>query len=249
MWTAFGIMLGTAFNLAVYAVPDINWRLMLGAPFLPAVPLLILIYLCPESPRWYMKKRRYAEAWKSMNQLRHHPIQVARDMYYISAQLAIEEQLVGKSNYVTRFTQLFTIPRVRRANLAAFTVMIAQQMCGINIIAFYSTTIFSEAGMGDFNAMLGSFGFGMVNWLFAFPAFWTIDTVSCLDVGKGNLPMLILLIVRPSQSASLHLSPDVLDPSGCWSLHAHSREYGQRRCTNRSCLPVRLPLRCLLLAW
>ncbi|KEY73789.1 hypothetical protein S7711_03094 [Stachybotrys chartarum IBT 7711] len=176
MWTAFGIMLGTAFNLAVYAVPDINWRLMLGAPFLPAVPLLMLIYLCPESPRWYMKKRRYAEAWKSMNQLRHHPIQVARDMYYISAQLAIEEQLVGKSNYVTRFTQLFTIPRVRRANLAAFTVMIAQQMCGINIIAFYSTTIFSEAGMGDFNAMLGSFGFGMVNWLFAFPAFWTIDT-------------------------------------------------------------------------
>ena len=30
MWTAFGIMLGTAFNLAVFNVPDINWRLMLG---------------------------------------------------------------------------------------------------------------------------------------------------------------------------------------------------------------------------
>lgn len=30
--------------------------------------------------------------------------------------------------------------------------------------------------MGDFEALLGSFGFGMVNWLFAFPAFWTIDT-------------------------------------------------------------------------
>lgn len=31
MWTAFGIMLGTAFNLAVFYVPDnINWRLMLG---------------------------------------------------------------------------------------------------------------------------------------------------------------------------------------------------------------------------
>ena len=39
-----------------------------------------------------------------------------------------------KSNYVTRFIQLFTIPRVRRATLASFTVMIAQQMCGINII-------------------------------------------------------------------------------------------------------------------
>ncbi|KAI9147606.1 putative polyol transporter 2 [Paramyrothecium foliicola] len=176
MWTAFGIMLGTAFNLAVYRVATINWRLMLGAPFLPAVPLLVMIYMCPESPRWYMKKGRYLDAWKSMVQLRHHPLQVARDMYYISSQLEIENELMGKSNYVTRFVQLFTIPRVRRANLAAFTVMIAQQLCGINIIAFYSTTIFSQSGLDDFKAMIGSFGFGLVNWLFAFPAFWTIDT-------------------------------------------------------------------------
>ncbi|KAH7322701.1 hypothetical protein B0I35DRAFT_476624 [Stachybotrys elegans] len=176
MWTAFGIMLGTAFNLAVFNVPRIQWRLMIGAPFLPAVPLLALIYFCPESPRWYMKKGRYPDAWKSMVQLRNHPIQVARDMYYISAQLEIEHQIIGKTNYISRFTQLFTVPRVRRANLAAFTVMIAQQMCGINIIAFYSGTIFEQAGFTRFNAMLGSFGFGMVNWLFAFPAFWTIDT-------------------------------------------------------------------------
>ncbi|KAJ4213957.1 hypothetical protein NW759_010486 [Fusarium solani] len=177
MWTAFGIFLGTAFNLAVFHVDrSINWRLMLGAPFIPAVPLMCLIYLCPESPRWYMKKNRYPEAWESLMKLRHDPIQVARDIYYISAQLEIEDQLVGQTNYVSRFTQLFTIPRVRRASLAAFTVMIAQQMCGINIIAFYSTTVFKEADMTEFQAMLGSFGFGLVNWLFAFPAFWTIDT-------------------------------------------------------------------------
>ncbi|KAF4976768.1 hypothetical protein FZEAL_6601 [Fusarium zealandicum] len=175
MWTAFGIFLGTAFNLAVFRVEN-NWRYMLGAPFLPAVPLLCLIYLCPESPRWYMKKQRYPDAWKSLMQLRYEPIQVARDIYYISAQLEIEEKLVGHTNYVSRFTQLFTVPRVRRASLAAFTVMIAQQMCGINIIAFYSTTVFKEAGMSEFRAMLGSFGFGAVNWLFSFPAFWTIDT-------------------------------------------------------------------------
>lgn len=102
----------------------------LGAPFLPAVPLLILIYMCPESPRWLMKKGRYHAAWKSMIQLRNNPIQCSRDMYSIHAQLQIENQLLGKTSYGSRFTQLFTIPRVRRANLAAFTVMIAQQMCG-----------------------------------------------------------------------------------------------------------------------
>ncbi|KAK0384498.1 hypothetical protein NLU13_8584 [Sarocladium strictum] len=175
MWTAFGIMFGTAINLAVYNHAH-NWRLMLGAPFIPAVPLLLLIYFCPESPRWLMKKGRYAKAWNSFTRLRAHPIQVARDIYYISAQLEIEEELIGRTNYASRFGQLFTIPRVRRATLAAFTVMLAQQMCGINIIAFYSTTVFREAGLSEFQALIGSFGFGLVNWLFAFPAFWTIDT-------------------------------------------------------------------------
>ena len=40
------------------------------------------------------------------------------------------EHFTGKSRYMARMVQLFTIPRVRRATLAAFVVMIAQQMCG-----------------------------------------------------------------------------------------------------------------------
>ena len=36
--------------------------------------------------------------------------------------------------------------------------------------------MFKESGSTDFQALLASFGFGLVNWLFAFPAFWTIDT-------------------------------------------------------------------------
>jgi MFS family permease len=85
-------------------------------------------------------------------------------------------EIIGKSNYLTRFVQLFTIPRVRRATLASFVVMIAQQMCGINIIAFYSSTIFKDSGFTDFQALFASFGFGLINFLFAFPALWTIDT-------------------------------------------------------------------------
>ena len=56
LWTAFGIFLGFCANLAVYNVGKIAWRLQLGSAFIPAVPLVIGIYFCPESPRWYMKK-------------------------------------------------------------------------------------------------------------------------------------------------------------------------------------------------
>lgn len=134
------------------------------------------IFFCPESPRWYIKKGRYSQAYKSLLRLRLHKIQAARDLYYIYSQVAVENEVIGGSNYFTRFGQLFTIPRVRRATLASFTVMIAQQMCGINVIAFYSSTVFAEAGASTKNALLFSWGFGLVNFTFAWPAIWTIDT-------------------------------------------------------------------------
>ncbi|KAK4937616.1 hypothetical protein LTR28_009784, partial [Elasticomyces elasticus] len=177
MWTAFGIFLGTCANLAVKDTGAISWRLQFGSALLPALPLLFGVYFCPESPRWYIKKGRYTEAYKSLKKLRNTELQAARDLYYIHAQLSIEASLNNmKTNYVTRFIQLFTIPRVRRATLASFTVMLAQQMCGINIIAFYSSTVFAQAGASVTNALLASWGFGLVNFAFAWPAIWTIDT-------------------------------------------------------------------------
>lgn len=175
LWTAFGIFFGTVINLAVYHMRD-QWRYMLGAPFIPAVPLLCLIYLCPESPRWLIKKGRYVNAWESLVRLRNHEIQVARDLYNIHSALELEAHVIAKSTYVVRFFELFSIPRVRRATLAAFTVMIAQQMCGINIIAFYSSTVFEDAGATQYQALTFSLIFGAVNFLFAFPALKTIDT-------------------------------------------------------------------------
>lgn len=46
----------------------------------------------------------------------------------------------------------------------------------VNIIAFYSSTIFKEAGFSTRDALLASFGFGLVNFVFAWPAVYTIDT-------------------------------------------------------------------------
>ncbi|PGH06335.1 hypothetical protein AJ79_06578 [Helicocarpus griseus UAMH5409] len=182
VWTAFGILLGTSANLAVVNAGEITWRLQLGSAFIPAVPLVIGIYFCPESPRWLLKKKNYKKAYRMLLRLRNTPLQAARDLYYIHAQLVHEEVLLEETglaktdNFFTRFIELFTIPRVRRATQASGIVMIAQQMCGINIISFYSTTIFIQAGASNIAALLASFGFGVVNFAFAWPAVWTIDT-------------------------------------------------------------------------
>ncbi|KAI3401166.1 hypothetical protein diail_312 [Diaporthe ilicicola] len=176
LWVAFGICLGTCANLVVGRTGAISWRLQFGSAFIPAVPLMLFIFFCPESPRWYMKKNRYPAAMKSLLRLRNHPVQAARDLCYIHAQLEVEREIIHGSTYLQRCIELFTIPRLRRATLASFVVMIAQQMCGINIIAFYSSTIFEQAGTSAYTALIASFGFGLVNFVFAWPAIWTIDT-------------------------------------------------------------------------
>lgn len=83
-----------------------------------------------------MKKGRFAQAYKSLLRFRGTEIQAARELYYIHAQMQQEEILIAASgiavraNMFTRFVELFTIPRVRRATQASGIVMIAQQMCG-----------------------------------------------------------------------------------------------------------------------
>lgn len=176
LWTAFGIFLGTTANLIVKDMGDLAWRMQVGSAFIPAIPLVVGVYMCPESPRWYIKKGKLRAAYESLCRLRNTTLQAARDLYYIHAQIKIEQEISGEGSYISRFAELFTIPRVRRATLASFTVMIAQQMCGINIVSFYSSTVFSEAGASDTAALWASWGFGLVNFLFAFPAVWTIDT-------------------------------------------------------------------------
>jgi hypothetical protein len=48
------------------------------------------------------------------------------------------------STYVKRLVNLFSVPRIRRATTAAAVVMISQQLCGINIISFYSGTLLPQ---------------------------------------------------------------------------------------------------------
>lgn len=123
-----------------------------------------------------MKKNRYPQALKSLKLLRFTETQACRDMYYIYVQLQIENKVLKADNFFRRFAELFTIPRTRRATIASGTVMLAQQMCGINIIAFYSSTIFRQSGFDAVQALYASLGFGAINFLFAIPAFYTIDT-------------------------------------------------------------------------
>lgn len=127
-----GIFLGFCANVIVKDTGRIAWRLQLGSAFIPSFVLGLGIFFCPESPRWLMKHGKHAQAFQSMLRLRAHPIIGARDFYY--SYIIYEEELkeARGAGYFARMWDIFAVPRIRRANYGASTVMIAQQMCGIN---------------------------------------------------------------------------------------------------------------------
>ena len=116
--------------------------LQLGSAMIPAIPLLIGIFFTPESPRWLLKKGRVQDAYKSLVRLRIDRLFAARDIYTIYAQIEMEEEAnraegISHSNFFSRFIELFTIPRNRRATQASGIVMAAQQFCGSKYLPIY----------------------------------------------------------------------------------------------------------------
>lgn len=127
VWTAFGIMVGYAADLAFYKVKDVpgitglNWRLMMGSACLPAIIVVCFVFMCPESPRWYMSKVCHTKAYKSMCKLRYNKVQAARDIFYMHTLLEAEKasKMLGQN----KLSEIFTVPRNRRA-LQAFEIVI-----------------------------------------------------------------------------------------------------------------------------
>lgn len=204
MFTAFGVFLGFVANVVVYDYGPNTWRVQLAAPFLPTVPLILLLFTCPDSPMWYLKKgARYDRAFQALRILRNSELQAAKELYAIYLQRQAKGESGVGQGFLTKLVELFTVPRIRRATLAAYTLMFSQQLCGINIIAFYSSSIFSDAGFSTFGALLASCVFGFVNFIGAFPAVWTMDTLGRRSLLLWTLPFMAVTMFAAGMSFSI----------------------------------------------
>ncbi|KAL8995890.1 MAG: hypothetical protein Q9169_004464 [Polycauliona sp. 2 TL-2023] len=189
-----GFIAGVIFgNVKIPAgVDDTQWRMILGSTAIPPIFVCAQVYLVPESPRWYMSKGRYQKAFESLQRFRWSRFQAARDLYYIHKQIAIEYELQEGKNLLKEF---FVVPRNRRAAQSSFFVMFMQQFCGVNVIAYYSTVIFQDSGFNRSNALLVSMGTGIVNWLFAIPAVYTIDTFGRRNLLLVTFPLMGIMLL------------------------------------------------------
>ncbi|KAL4798755.1 hypothetical protein BDV19DRAFT_376638 [Aspergillus venezuelensis] len=187
------LMLGIMLGFLIALLAPKSWEVQLGAALIPSLAIILVVMLCPESPRLLIRSDRYGEAYKSLRRLRRLEIQAARDLYLIHVQLLQEvrmyvkesneqilessfpyQKFVKKKSSFMRMLYLFTSKRNSRACLVAFLVMMSQQLCGINVLTYYSSTVFGNAApLNQINFL--NFGFGASNFVFTLPAFFLID--------------------------------------------------------------------------
>ncbi len=141
-----------------------GWRWMLGAEVAPAALLLALLFLVPESPRWLVQAGRETEARAVLGTIAG-PAQAEVEIANVRAALGQEEG---------RFRDLFQV-RARRPLLLAVALMAISQLCGINAIMYYSTKIFTTAGVGVKDAFMASVVVGLVNLAFTGVAIAFVD--------------------------------------------------------------------------
>ncbi|KAL8687593.1 MAG: hypothetical protein Q9218_006281 [Villophora microphyllina] len=214
LWVVVGIFLGFCANVIVKDVPRIAWRLQLGSAFIPSFILGCGIWFCPESPRWLMKHGNVAKGFRSMIRLRAHPIIAARDYYYSNVIYNEEARVARGSGYFQRLADCFTVPRIRRANYGASTVMIAQQMCGINS----NSTIFENVGYSPVQALYASLGYGAIQVVFTIPTLFLIDTKGRRTLTLITFPLMCIFLLagglsllKTTGSKGARIGPVVLE--------------------------------------
>lgn len=145
-WFAIGgIVIATWIEFGMFYVTNssVNWRFPIAFQSIFAIIILTFVPFLPESPRWLVKKDRIAEAGDALGKLDDLPT----DSEVVTAELGlIQEGLQAEMDISS--ASPFSNGVTRNLNRTALAILInlLAQMSGVNIITFYSTTIFQEEG-------------------------------------------------------------------------------------------------------
>jgi SP family arabinose:H+ symporter-like MFS transporter len=176
-----GIFLTLFINARIQAVGDeawniaMGWRWMLGAEAIPAFLFLAILFFAKESPRWLIQAEREAEAREILE--RTHG-KAAAEAEITATHAVLKQSEAG-------FFEMLFEARFRRVLVIAVLLMAFSQFSGINAIMYYSTKIFTTAGVGVKDSFMASAVIGLINLLF------TLIAVALVD--KAGRRMLLLI--------------------------------------------------------
>ncbi|NOX65214.1 MAG: sugar porter family MFS transporter [Chlorobi bacterium] len=176
----------TAFfsNYLLVGIGDSNWRWMFLAEGIPALAFFVLLFFVSRSPRWLVKVDRIDEA-RSVIQSINHDADVDQIMNDISQ--SINKEIFSKG------VVLFKKP-YRRLVLIGIALGMFNQLTGINIIFYYTPTIFKSAGFSNEAALMQTVIVGATNLIFTLIGMSLIDKLGrkfLLILGAAGMPIFL----------------------------------------------------------
>lgn len=150
-WFAIsGIALVTWLEFGLYYVKNssVNWRFPIALQALFILVVVGAVLLLPESPRWLVRRDRLEEAAETLSKLQ----DVTPDSPEVSQNIenirhSLAEDVSDTAGGVSSSPFARTKNRHLHRTILAIGVNILAQMSGVNIITFYSDTIF-ETDLG-----------------------------------------------------------------------------------------------------
>ena len=152
-----GLLLSQILGLEVILGTTEGWPFLLGVAFIPAVLQLALLPMCPESPRYLLiSKGKVTEATFALQRLRC-TTNVEDDIEEMRIEDAAQKQEANVSMF-----ELLTSRNLQKPLLIGIVMQLSQQLSGINAIFYYSTNIFTSAGLSQETAKYSTIGVGVV---------------------------------------------------------------------------------------
>lgn len=180
---------------------ETGWRWMFGSESIPAVLLLVLLFLVPESPRWLTKQGQKNKAFEVLSR-------VDGPEYAQKEMQMIEENISHESGSLS---QLFT-PGMRVVLLIGVVLAVLQQATGINVFLYFGSDIFDKLGGESIDgALLSQVVVGAVNLLFTVIAIWTVDKI-------GRKPLMLIGSIGMGVALFAMGTAGYLQATGTWIL-------------------------------
>ncbi|HJT75316.1 MAG TPA: sugar porter family MFS transporter, partial [Chitinophaga sp.] len=177
-----GILITNIVNYLLRNEGNDAWRWMVGLGAIPSALFLAGVCWLPESPRWLINAGKTDKAAAILIRI--------GGAHYAGNMIEKNTPDNSRRGYAGLFSKA-----VLPALLVGMVLAVFQQLCGINVVFNFATTIFQSVGFNQDDQLKQTIFIGIVNLLFTILAMWQVDKLGrkpLMLLGAGGLAILYI---------------------------------------------------------